>query len=148
MLAGSPSKRNYTDNFESQAISFNCLDYNGPAKPETHGFPNYNCPNGLRTQVFFPSCWDGKNLDSPDHKSHVAYPISGAYNDGACPDTHPVHLISIFFETIWQTNLFENDWHGDSQPFVFSTGDATGYGMHGDFVSVTTPRALFDAQAN
>ena len=22
----------------------------------------------------FPQCWDGVNLDSPDHKSHMAYP--------------------------------------------------------------------------
>ena len=21
--------------------------------------------------IIFPSCWDGKNLDSPDHESHV-----------------------------------------------------------------------------
>lgn len=35
--------------------------------------------------VFFPNCWDGKNLDSPDHKSHMAYS-----KFGACPVTHPV----------------------------------------------------------
>jgi hypothetical protein len=25
----------------------------------------------MRAETFFPSCWDGKNLDSADHKSHV-----------------------------------------------------------------------------
>jgi hypothetical protein len=87
MLAGDPFKRNYTGDFAVQAVSFSCLDYNGPAKPETNEMPDYNCPDGLRSQVFFPSCWDGKNLDSPDHQSHVAYPASGAYNDGPCPST-------------------------------------------------------------
>ncbi len=24
-------------------------------------------------QIHFPNCWDGKNIDSPDHRSHVAY---------------------------------------------------------------------------
>lgn len=37
-----------------------------------------------------PNCWDGKSLDSADHRSHLAYlaqhPITGR---GACPRTHP-----------------------------------------------------------
>ncbi|KAN0087269.1 protein of unknown function (DUF1996) domain containing protein [Elaphomyces granulatus] len=135
MLAGNPWQRNFTGDFAGQAISFNCLDYTGPAVPETNGFPSKNCPNGLRAQVFFPSCWDGKNLDSPDHKSHVAYPASGAYNDGPCPSTHPVHLISLFYEVIWQTNLYASDWYGSNQPFAFANGDPTGYGLHGDFIN-------------
>ncbi|EXJ54754.1 murein transglycosylase [Cladophialophora yegresii CBS 114405] len=133
MVAGNPFKRTAGNDFASQAISYNCLDYNGPAKPETPNFPNYNCPNGLRAQVFFPSCWNGKDLDSPDHMSHVSYPAN-SYNSGKCPPEFPVHLISLFFEVIWGTGKFANQWYGDSQPFVFSMGDPTGYGGHGDFV--------------
>ena len=45
------------------------------------------CPDGrpLRVAISFPDCWDGENLDSPDHVTHVAR--SG---DGACPASHPV----------------------------------------------------------
>lgn len=39
--------------------------------------PTGPCPQGLRTQIVFPSCWDGKNLDSSDHQSHMSYPIDG-----------------------------------------------------------------------
>jgi Domain of unknown function (DUF1996) len=35
--------------------------------------------------VFFPNCWDGVNLDSPDHRSHMAYS-----ERGVCPASHPV----------------------------------------------------------
>src|SRR5919198_2815100 len=44
------------------------------------------CPAGsnLRLHVRFPSCWDGKNLDSADHKSHMAYAVGGR-----CPQDHP-----------------------------------------------------------
>ncbi|WP_309624448.1 DUF1996 domain-containing protein [Methylibium sp.] len=51
----------------------------------------YHCLVGdeLWQGVFFPQCWDGKNLDSPDHKSHMAYP-----SDGGCPRSHPVALPS------------------------------------------------------
>ncbi|KAK5070639.1 hypothetical protein LTR64_000314 [Lithohypha guttulata] len=133
MISGDPFKRSSGNDFASQAISYACLDYSGPAKPETPGFPTYNCPSGLRSQVFFPSCWDGKNLDSADHKSHMSFPI-GAYNDGKCPDTHPVHLVSIFYEIIWDTNKFKDMWYGNKQPFVWAQGDPTGYGFHGDFL--------------
>lgn len=52
------------------------------------------CPGGratsLRLHVTFPSCWDGRRLDSADHKSHVAYPVRGT-----CPATHPVAVPAI-----------------------------------------------------
>ncbi|KAL4930445.1 DUF1996 and WSC domain-containing protein [Aspergillus undulatus] len=136
MVAGSPMDRKYKNTPESDARSYACLDYTGPAKPETNGFPNYNCPDGLRTQVFFPSCWDGVNFDSEDHKSHMAYP-NETYNAGPCPESHPVKIVSIFIEVIWRTEKFAEDWYGDgdSQPFVWSNGDKTGYGLHGDFIN-------------
>ena len=41
----------------------------------------------LELHVNFPDCWDGKHLDSPDHKSHMAY--SRNY---VCPASHPVKV--------------------------------------------------------
>ncbi len=133
MVAGNPFARSYTGAIDAQAITYACLNYNGPPTKETNGFPTTNCPDGLRAQVYFPSCWDGVNLDSPDHKSHVSYPAS--YNNGACPSSHPKHLISLFYEVIWNVNDFANEWYGNTQPFVWAQGDPTGYGYHGDFVS-------------
>jgi Tol biopolymer transport system component len=40
---------------------------------------------GLRLHVAFPDCWTGEQLDSADHKSHMAYS-----SRGACPRSHPV----------------------------------------------------------
>lgn len=46
-----------------------------------------SCPPGnrlvLRLQT--PSCWDGRRLDSPDHRAHVTWPLQGR-----CPGGHPV----------------------------------------------------------
>jgi hypothetical protein len=56
------------------------------------------CPDArgesLRLHVNFPSCWDGKRLDSADHQSHMAYPARGM-----CPASHPtaVPAISLIF---------------------------------------------------
>ncbi|MGH3043762.1 MAG: DUF1996 domain-containing protein [Gaiellaceae bacterium] len=47
------------------------------------------CPDAktmaLRLHVTFPDCWDGRRLDSPDHKSHAAYSTRAV-----CPASHPV----------------------------------------------------------
>lgn len=39
----------------------------------------------LVVRIFFPDCWDGLNLDSADHRSHMA-----RSDRGQCPATHPV----------------------------------------------------------
>jgi hypothetical protein len=52
------------------------------------------CPNdarmGLALHVQFPDCWDGKNLDSPDHQAHMAYSTRGR-----CPAGNPVAMPAI-----------------------------------------------------
>lgn len=71
-------------------------------------------------------CWDGTNLDSEDHASHVAYP-NGAYEmNAACPSTHPVKIPQLMYEVMWDTREFNDAslWPEDgSQPFVYSYGD-------------------------
>src|SRR5262249_38118168 len=54
-----------------------------PTCPDTPG-------SFLRLHVRFPDCWDGKSLDSADHKSHLAYAVRGV-----CPATHPVAVPAI-----------------------------------------------------
>ncbi|KAI1375847.1 hypothetical protein F4677DRAFT_102695 [Hypoxylon crocopeplum] len=105
---------------------------------DTQAFPAQACGGGWRVSVHFPSCWDGKNLDSPDHKTHVAYPASGTFESGgACPTTHPVKIPQIMYEIMFDTRAFNNkaEWPADgSQPFVWSMNDTTGYGLHGDYL--------------
>jgi len=52
------------------------------------------CPAGRRTtlrlHVRFPDCWDGRSLDSADHRSHMAYA-----RRGRCPSTHSVAVPAI-----------------------------------------------------
>lgn len=47
-------------------------------------------------------CWDGKNLDSPNHSDHVAHPIGGPVAfpvvNGTCPASHPVKVPQVMFE--------------------------------------------------
>lgn len=133
MLAGNPFARSFGNNSAAKAVSYACLG--GPGLPETNNMPNFNCPGGLRAQIFFPACWNGKDLDTPDHKSHMSYPVGKEYNNGGCPPDFPVHMASLFFEVLYDTGRFLDQWVGDKHPFVFASGDATGYGFHGDFLN-------------
>lgn len=53
----------------------------------------------IRQTIIYPWCWDGKNLDSPDHKAHVAYGQGmGVSGGGPCPASHPVKLPVLMLE--------------------------------------------------
>ena len=113
---------------EQKAIGFNCLNYD--RKPEDslyrHFLPDKayldaNCKDGIRMEVLFPICWNGKDLDSPDHKSHVAYSDSGL-NGGACPEGFDTVINQLFFETIYDVGKYS----GRRGNFTFANGDPTG----------------------
>ncbi|CAO0837970.1 hypothetical protein SMICM17S_06914 [Streptomyces microflavus] len=71
-----------------------------------------------------PSCWDGKYLDTPDHKAHMAYPIVMGANQDVCPTSHPVALPMIEFKMAWPVN-------GDMSQVSLASG--AGHSFHYDF---------------
>ncbi|KAF4622756.1 hypothetical protein G7Y89_g14268 [Cudoniella acicularis] len=141
MLAGDPMLRTAKT---QKGICHRCFPKNqnpfGGAPctgSDSAALPSKPCAGGIRSSIIFPTCWDGKALDSPDHKSHITWPSSGTFESGGpCPDTHPVKMPQVMYEILWDTSAFNDpkDWPADGQPFVYSTGDATGYGQHGDYL--------------
>jgi hypothetical protein len=119
-----------------KALGFNCLHYDRGSDEDSlyrHTLPDKqfldeNCSDGLRLELMFPSCWNGVDVDSPDHKSHMAYP--DLVKDGQCPEGFGTRLISLFYETKYDTQ----DFRGVDGQFVLATGDPTGCGYHGDFI--------------
>ncbi|KAL2258886.1 hypothetical protein VTK26DRAFT_7619 [Humicola hyalothermophila] len=138
MLVGEASSRTREQADRFRQVTYTCLQTPGTRYPESKGFPTEPCPAGIMANVRFPTCWDGKNLDSPDHMSHMSYPELGTFeNGGPCPASHPVRVPQLMYETIWDTSMFnaEELWPEDgSQPFVWSMDDSTGYGSHGDYM--------------
>jgi Domain of unknown function (DUF1996) len=86
-------------------FEYTCLDTNanGYGKGSSKSFPACTKVGRLRYQLNnFPECWNGVNLDSSDHRSHMAFILEGNGNNNAnqCPSTHPVRLptISVFVD--------------------------------------------------
>lgn len=59
-----------------RVVSWSCLA-SGAAGPPSATVPACPGNGGLALQVNFPSCWNGHSLDTRNHTSHMAYPVSG-----------------------------------------------------------------------
>jgi len=107
-------------------IIFKC----GPGSTTDLPAPPTQCASGIMVMSLrFPNCWDGVNLDSPDHRSHMAYPAGSR-----CPKSHPVVLprIESFFRYKVGT--------GPIGKITLSSGPY--YTAHQDFFNAWDPAVL------
>jgi hypothetical protein len=107
----------------------------GLASQSATQFTIPNCPAGhfVHVNILFPQCWDGRNLDSPDHKSHMAYPYSPATGWG-CPTTHPVAIPEISLNIYWEVSSADGSsasWRLSSD--AYDASRPAGYSMHADW---------------
>ncbi|KAI0884111.1 uncharacterized protein GGS22DRAFT_189241 [Annulohypoxylon maeteangense] len=134
MTVGTPNSKDGTN----PGLRYTCLQDVMTRFPETAEFPKQACPAGIMAIHHFPACWDGKNLDSPNHQDHMYNTNKGGFVPaGACPASHPVRVPQVALETMWDTRPFNDKsiWPEDgSQPFVWSYEDSVGYGTHADYV--------------
>jgi hypothetical protein len=61
------------------------------------------CPVGdfLEASVTFPNCWNGRDLDSTDHKSHMAY---ADWKTRRCPRGFPVQIPQLTYANRYPVN--------------------------------------------
>ncbi len=100
----------------------------GPDATSPQSAVPYDCSpwpgNTLRAVLTFPSCWDGTNLDSADHKSHMAYPLKWGSN--YCPSSHPVLVVRLTAVVAYETVT-------NGTGATLSSGSP--YSYHGDFMN-------------
>ena len=89
--------------------------------------PRCGAGNHLNFGMDFPQCWDGKNLDSSDHKSHMANPVGGA-----CPSTHPVPIPVITINARFPIPAGANGWHLSSDMYDYASKGG-GFSSHADW---------------
>lgn len=99
-------------------------------------FPGFTEPGtGARctqwqVDIPFPSCWDGVHLDSPDHRSHMAYPVNQR-----CPESHPVMLPRLLMEAVYHfRDVARYVTDASTADYMLATGDTVGGSAHGDVI--------------
>ena len=101
------------------------MSISGPAIPP-------NCePGDFVTRVAFPQCWDGKNLDSANHQSHMAY-RAGSLENG-CPSTHPILLPNISFNVHYLVKYVGETANWRLSSDSYSSTLPGGYSIHADW---------------
>lgn len=109
------------------------------------------CPAGegwqLTFTLDFPECWDSKNLDSPDHRSHVAYPKFVA--EGlACPATHPKFMPAFKLSASYSVVAGDDVklWRLSSD--AMAPDEPAGSTLHGDYKEAWDPPTKREWTAN
>ncbi len=102
-----------------------------------------SCAQGnlLELTVMFPQCWNGRDLDSADHKSHMAHPSF----QGVCPASHPVLIPQITVHATWRMGPTGTQNLYASSDMMLPAGAPSGQGLHADFMEGWDPtlRATF-----
>ncbi|TNE91961.1 MAG: DUF1996 domain-containing protein [Deltaproteobacteria bacterium] len=108
-------------------------------------------PDRLRMDIFFPNCWNGVDLDSEDHKSHMAYPVNdGGPNGTHCPETHPIPLLRPSYHYAFPVLPGNSDpetqssrgWRLASDHYEVTDSQAGGLSLHGDWFNAWHPEVL------
>lgn len=130
----------------STVIKFRCgewesdIEWFDPGDPLDHVpyLPECEIDDILEIRIVFPQCWDGENLDSPDHKSHMAYPSSAIppiAGTGSCPESHPVAIPEISYNFA----IYVTEDRGQPSSWRFSSdihhGVAGGVSLHADWMN-------------
>jgi hypothetical protein len=105
------------------------------------------CPVGGMLGIFanFPTCWDGTNLDSSDHKSHMAYPlIATPAGWNKCDNAHPNMIPSIEIQFYYEidANFAAGKWRLSSDEMVAAAATDPGMTFHTDYMMAWSPSSL------
>jgi hypothetical protein len=103
---------------------WSCETYNG----HPNAVPDCQTGDKVVMMIQFPQCWNGKDLDSTDHKSHMSYPVNGA-----CPSTHPIAIPEISFNVYYTVpaGTRSSTWRLSSD--MYDSKLPGGYSAHGDW---------------
>jgi Domain of unknown function (DUF1996) len=98
---------------------------------ESKNIPDCGQGGKIVSKIEFPQCWDGINLDSPDHISHMAQA-----NIGSCPATHPIAIPHISLNIYYKVTSAEGtkNWRLSSDNYAKS-GYNAGYSNHADWIN-------------
>ena len=122
MIAGGNTLNPPKPDMAQRSLSWSCVD-SGPFYTQP---PDCTSVNKLfRAHIHFPSCWNGWQLDSSDHRSHMAY-----LTNGTCPSTHPVRIPKISFHVVYSLKNGKGTYLSSDHEVP---GAPAGTALHADF---------------
>jgi hypothetical protein len=123
MIAGNIDSETFTAGHD---LSWSCGS-SGNAYGYTNRIPDCG-GDVINATVVFPNCWDGKNLDSSDHQSHML----NINESKPCPASHPVRLPQISILLYFPGTDSVDGWHLSSD---LTSGFNSGPGatLHADW---------------
>ena len=96
-----------------------------------------NCAVGdtMQLHIDFPQCWNGQDLDSPDHKSHMSNRVVSSVGTLVCPASHPVMIPEITLNLNYKITVANQAkaWRLSSDNYA--TTSPGGYSTHADWVN-------------
>jgi hypothetical protein len=121
MIAGNAVARSSQP---KRIVSWSCGSVLGEGPKSSH-VPACREDQWLQLQVTFPSCWNGRTVDSVDHKRHMKY-----LSRGRCPASHPIALPTLVLIVLYR-------------PVPLGAQVASGhFGSHADFMNGWTADVL------
>ncbi|WP_221327812.1 DUF1996 domain-containing protein [Actinoplanes sp. L3-i22] len=125
MVQGDPKKQVATP--AGTSSQFWCAGSAETGRSADGNWPKCAAGGNLIYQLTFQDCWDGKHVDSPDHKSHM-----GPSVNGVCKGDFPVAIPSL------SLMLGYDSLGGDG--LALSSGMASS--IHGDFMNAWEPAKI------
>jgi hypothetical protein len=104
----------------------------GDSRSSNGNWPICGKPASLHYMMQFPDCWDGKHLDSPHHKEHVAFGT-----EASCPASHPVRIPALTFDIAYGAKGTKAGYYLSSDPAGRSASS-----MHGDAFVMWDAKAM------
>lgn len=144
MIAGDPNATSANPQ-STQRVRWKCTEDDGPGQgSNVNNIPVCSTGWSPTLTLEFPDCWDGVNLDSADHRSHVTYSTKARGASAfTCPSTHPVAMPLLQMTFHWFD--FRNTGSYDGKTVIADSAELSSHGQynaHGDFVNGWEPGRL------
>lgn len=139
MIAGNSA--NSTEG-ANPAVNFSCRGFGQGDTNQGQKIPA--CPGGsiMRVKLSFPECWDGANLDSPDHKSHMANAIEGQNKTGCETASHPKRIPGLVFFLDFDVNVANESQFWRVSSDMYGATLPGGLSFHGDVFGAWDPKIM------
>lgn len=128
--------------YDGCPISWTGGDYVGPdmqtAINHAYSLGGMNAP--ILFSMQWPSCWDGIHVDTPNHRSHMAFP----QGDNSCPEAFPNRLATISLQIFYNINqdALDGHWHLSSDEMLPNWTSAKGSTGHMDYFEAWDPTTI------